>query len=93
MLNVSPDSNLHDHGMMDHFSLGIAKMDTVLTRLAANKCEGSNCTKTQLGKDGKVQLNLFDPDQTRVEFMEFVPTRDPCCSPFTGPHPTATENR
>jgi len=91
MLSAKPDSNLHDHGMMDHFSLGIAHMDAVVKSLAANRCEGPNCAKTQLGRDGKVQLNLFDPDQTRVEFMEFTPSGPICCSAFTGTHPTEAE--
>jgi catechol 2,3-dioxygenase-like lactoylglutathione lyase family enzyme len=93
MLNHSPSANLHDHGMMDHFSLGVTKIDAAVTRLAANHCEGNNCTRTQLGRDGKMQLNLFDPDQTRVEYMEFKPVQQPCCSPFTGPHPTLVENK
>jgi hypothetical protein len=50
------------------------------------------CTGIQAGKDGKIQLNLFDPDQTRVEYMEFKPVMKPCCSDFTGPHPSPTEN-
>jgi catechol 2,3-dioxygenase-like lactoylglutathione lyase family enzyme len=91
MLSVKPDSNLHDHGMMDHFSLGIDRMDTVVKSLAANHCEGPNCAKTQMGRDGKVQLNLFDPDQTRVEFMEFTPSGTTCCTAFTGTHPTEAE--
>jgi hypothetical protein len=41
----------------------------------------------KLGRDGKWQLNLYDPDQTRIEFMEFAPKEKPCCSEFTGPHP------
>ena len=45
-----------------------------------------------MGRDGKVQLNLFDPDLTRVEFMEFLPAEKPCCSDFTGKHPTETED-
>jgi catechol 2,3-dioxygenase-like lactoylglutathione lyase family enzyme len=93
MLNRPADSDLHDHGMMNHFSLGVEHMDTVVKGLAANHCEGSNCTKTQMGRDGKVQLNLFDPDQTRVEFMEFKPSGPVCCSPFTGRHPTETEDQ
>ena len=40
-----------------------------------------------LGLDGKWQLDLFDPDGTRVEFMEFKPVKKPCCSDFTGPLP------
>jgi len=88
MLNSGPNPNLHQSGVMDHFSLGVSRMNDAVIALAHNHCEGPNCTKTQMGRDGKVQLNLFDPDQTRVEFMEFAPAQEPCCSPFTGKHPT-----
>ena len=40
-----------------------------------------------MGKDGKWQLNLYDPDFTRVELMEFQPVQKPCCSDFHGPLP------
>jgi catechol 2,3-dioxygenase-like lactoylglutathione lyase family enzyme len=93
MLNVGPDPSLHQYGMVDHFSLGIPKMSEAVDALARNHCEGPNCTKTQMGRDGKVQLNLFDPDLTRVEYMEYEPSGPVCCSPFTGKHPTATEDR
>ncbi len=93
MLNRSPDSSLQEYGGMDHVSLGVASMDTAVKTLAANHCDGPNCTRTKLGRDGKMQLNLFDPDFTRVEFMEFTPRREPCCSPFLGRHPTETEDR
>ncbi len=43
--------------------------------------------KPKIGRDGKWQLNLYDPDDTRVEFMEFTPVQKPCCSDYTGPHP------
>jgi catechol 2,3-dioxygenase-like lactoylglutathione lyase family enzyme len=88
MLNAGPNPSLHQAGVMDHFSLGVSHMSDAVAALARNHCEGPNCTKTQIGRDGKVQLNLYDPDQTRVEFMEFAPTQEPCCSPFTGKHPT-----
>jgi len=88
MLNAGPNPSLHQSGVMDHFSLGVSQMNDAVVALAHNHCEGPNCTKTQMGRDGKVQLNLFDPDQTRVEFMEFAPAQEPCCSPFTGKHPT-----
>jgi hypothetical protein len=32
-------------------------------------------------------LNLYDPDETRVELMEFAPVEKPCCAEYTGPHP------
>jgi hypothetical protein len=41
----------------------------------------------KMGRDGKWQLNLYDPDQTRVELMEFAPVEKPCCSEYTGSHP------
>ena len=94
MLNSGPHPNPHQLGSDYHFSLGTEHMSHVLTVLAHNQCQGPNCTKTQMGRDGKVQLNLFDPDLTRVEFMEFKPTGRPCCSAFTVTRqPTATENR
>jgi hypothetical protein len=40
-----------------------------------------------------VQLNLYDPDLTRVEMMEFQPAEKPCCSEFTAKHPTEKEAR
>jgi catechol 2,3-dioxygenase-like lactoylglutathione lyase family enzyme len=91
MLNAGPDPSLHQTGVMDHFSLGVTQMNDAVAALARNHCEGPNCTKTQMGRDGKVQLNLFDPDETRVEFMEFAPAQEPCCSPFTGKHPSASD--
>jgi catechol 2,3-dioxygenase-like lactoylglutathione lyase family enzyme len=93
MLNVSPAPTLKQTGVMDHFSLGVAHMADAVAALERNKCEGPNCTKTQVGRDGKVQLNLFDPDFTRVEFMEFTPTKEPCCSPFVGKHPGPEEDK
>jgi len=39
------------------------------------------------------QLNVFDPDLTRVEYMEFKPSGKTCCSEFTSAHPTEKENR
>lgn len=93
MLNAGADPSLRQAGVMDHFSLGVSHMSDAVAALQRNKCEGANCTKTQDGRDGKVQLNLFDPDLTRVEYMEFTPSKQPCCSPFTGKHPSAEEDR
>ena len=93
MLNTSPSSDLRTHGGADHISLGTPDMQTVLTRLARNHCQGPDCTASKLGLDGKTQLNLHDPDLTRIEFMEFTPRQTPCCSPITGATPTEIESR
>lgn len=91
MMMPNQQATKHDFGMSDHFSLGVQRMQTVLHDLQTNGCEEKMCTAIQAGKDGKIQLNLFDPDQTRVEYMEFKPVMKPCCSPFTGPHPNPSE--
>lgn len=93
MLNNSPASDLKTHGGADHISLGVKDMQTVLDRLARNKCQGPDCTAAKMGLDGKTQLNLHDPDLTRIEFMEFTPRQTPCCSPITGVAPTEIESR
>jgi catechol 2,3-dioxygenase-like lactoylglutathione lyase family enzyme len=93
MLEAGPNPSAKTLGVLDHFSLGTNHMSDVIASLARNKCEGPNCTKSQMGKDGKVQLNLFDPDLTRVEYMEFKPSSTPCCSPILGKAPTEAENR
>jgi catechol 2,3-dioxygenase-like lactoylglutathione lyase family enzyme len=88
MLNNGPNPTLQHAGVMDHFSLGVVSMKDTIGILSNNHCEGPNCIKSQVGRDGKVQLNLYDPDLTRVEFMEFTPVQEPCCSSFTGKHPS-----
>jgi catechol 2,3-dioxygenase-like lactoylglutathione lyase family enzyme len=93
MLNISPTPTLKQAGVQDHFSLGVAHMSDAVAALEKNKCEGPNCAKTQVGRDGKVQLNLYDPDLTRVEFMEFTAVKEPCCSPFTGKSPGPEEDK
>lgn len=91
MLNQhNPD--LRQAGVMNHFSLGTERMQTVLAQLQKNNCEGKACTAIQAGRDGKIQLNLYDPDLTRVEYMEFTNAMKPCCSAFTGTMPGLKEN-
>jgi catechol 2,3-dioxygenase-like lactoylglutathione lyase family enzyme len=75
-------------GVLDHISLGVADMKKAQAALESHGWKPSDREKAQLGKDGKWQLNLFDPDQTRIELMEFKPVEKPCCSDFTASHPT-----
>ena len=93
MLNVPSPVSLHESGVVDHFSLGTTRMQEVLADLQRNGCgEDKMCTSIQAGRDGKIQLNLYDPDLTRVEYMEFTPAMKPCCSPFTGTQPGLKES-
>jgi catechol 2,3-dioxygenase-like lactoylglutathione lyase family enzyme len=85
MLNVSPTADHHTLGVMNHISLGVEDIHATEKQLIANGSKPGEAPK--IGRDGKWQLNLYDPDDTRVEFMEFTPAEKPCCSPFTGPHP------
>ena len=93
MLNIPANFTLQNAGVQDHFSLGTAHMADVLAQLQQNHCEGANCGKSSLGRDGKVQVNLYDPDHTRVEFMEFAPSGPVCCSPITGKNPGPEESQ
>jgi catechol 2,3-dioxygenase-like lactoylglutathione lyase family enzyme len=80
MLNVkNPDPK--ELGVMHHLALGVpsvkAAYEIVLQR--GYKAE----EKPEIGRDGKWQFNLYDPNFTRVELMEPKPVRKPCCSPMT----------
>jgi len=85
MLNVPANADHHTLGVMNHIALGVPDIHAAEAQLRKNGWTGSEQPK--IGRDGKWQLNLYDPDDTRVEFMEFKPTQKPCCSEFTGPHP------
>jgi catechol 2,3-dioxygenase-like lactoylglutathione lyase family enzyme len=87
MLNVPANPSRHELGVVDHFSLGVADIDTVVAKLSERGWKPSPGSRKQMGRDGKYQLNLYDPDDVRVEFMQFLPSQKPCCSPFTGPQP------
>ena len=47
----------------------------------------------KIGLDGKYQFNMYDPDGTRVEVMNFHATEKPCCSPFTADDPAEWQGR
>ena len=85
----NPHPDQRELGVLDHTSLGTDHMPEVTAQLVANGMTDPDKRKSQIGKDGKWQLNVFDPDQSRVEFMEYKPVQEPCCSPFTGRQPSA----
>jgi catechol 2,3-dioxygenase-like lactoylglutathione lyase family enzyme len=88
MLNQTEPLDLHMSGMMDHISLGVVDMTKSQAMLESHGWKPHDGEHSQMGRDGKWQLNVFDPDQTRIELMEFKPAQKPCCSDFTAPHPT-----
>jgi catechol 2,3-dioxygenase-like lactoylglutathione lyase family enzyme len=87
MLNVPPAPSHHLIGVLNHFALGVANMDTTEAALERTGWKPHGEEHKQMGLDGKYQLNVFDPDEVRVEFMDFSPSQQPCCSVFTAPHP------
>ena len=94
MLRPPAQMDAHQLGSDNHLSLGVAHIDDAMT--AAKLACKDNCkmdATTHVGRNGATQFNLYDPDLTRVEYMEFDAVKEPCCSPYTGPHPTEKENR
>ncbi len=75
-------------GVLDHFALGVANIEHSYDVLFERDGLNGKHSPAQLGRDGKWQLNLYDPDGTRAELMEFQPAEKPCCSPFLLPSPT-----
>lgn len=75
-------------GVLNHVSLGVPNMEAAVTRLIAEDRMSPRHDGPNMGRDGKWQTNLYDPDGTRIELMEFRPVTKPCCSPFTAESPT-----
>ena len=85
MLKVPDNASHKTLGVMNHIALGVPDIHAAREQLIKNGWTGTE--EPKIGRDGKWQLNLYDPDETRVELMEFKPTQEPCCAPYTGPHP------
>ena len=86
------DISQRQFGVLDHLSIGVVNMERAVTTLDREDRLNNPHTPMQIGRDGKWQYNLCDPDDTRVELMEFAPVEKPCCSPFTAPNPSPDEN-
>ena len=85
MLKVPENASHKQLGVMNHIALGVPDIHAAQQQLIKNGWKGTE--EPKIGRDGKWQLNLYDPDETRVELMEFTPTQKPCCAEYTGPHP------
>jgi catechol 2,3-dioxygenase-like lactoylglutathione lyase family enzyme len=85
---VAPERvDLRQLGILNHFSFGVTNMQAAVTQLIREDRMSPRRDGPQMGRDGKWQANLYDPDGTRVELMEWHATTKPCCSPFTAEDP------
>jgi catechol 2,3-dioxygenase-like lactoylglutathione lyase family enzyme len=89
MINNDPAISAHDLGVLDHFSIGVASVDAAYKTLNDSKrlVGTTNDGHPQMGRDGKGQFNIYDPDGVRVELMNFHASEKPCCSSFTADDP------
>ncbi len=67
-------------GVMHHMARGVPSVEVGYKALLDRGVKVQQ--EPQIGRDGKWQLNLYDPNLTRAERMEPKPVREPCCSPM-----------
>ncbi|MBS1849868.1 MAG: VOC family protein [Acidobacteria bacterium] len=79
MLNVK-DPDPQELGVMHHMALGVPSVKAGYQTTTARGYKSEE--KPQIGRDGKWQFNMYDPNFTRVELMEPEPVEKPCCSPI-----------
>jgi catechol 2,3-dioxygenase-like lactoylglutathione lyase family enzyme len=85
MLNIPVTADHKDLGVQNHFSLGVGKAKATAEELRARGAKEFD--GPEVGRDGKDSIDIYDPDGTRVELMEFTPVEKPCCTEYTGAHP------
>jgi catechol 2,3-dioxygenase-like lactoylglutathione lyase family enzyme len=85
MLNIPANADHKELGVQNHFSLGVKSANEAAATLRARGLKEFD--GPEIGRDGKNSIDAYDPDATRVEVMEFLPTGKVCCSEYTGPHP------
>ena len=83
MLNVN-NPTPKTRGVMNHLALGVPSMEAAYKRLQERNADLQD-QKPKIGRDGKWQLNMYDPNLTRAELMEPKPVETPCCSPIKPP--------
>ena len=81
MMNVGEHPSPRLMGIVHHLALGVPSVNDGYKEVMQR--DPKITEKPQIGRDGKWQLNLYDPNLTRVELMEPKPVRTPCCSPTT----------
>jgi len=86
MLNIPTPADRKELGVQNHFSLGVTNVKSAYDLLVAHGLKLTD-DKPEIGRDGKWSFDIYDPDDTRVEFMEFKPAQKPCCHPYEAAHP------
>jgi catechol 2,3-dioxygenase-like lactoylglutathione lyase family enzyme len=88
---IPANMSQHTLGVLDHVAIGEKSVDEAYNTLKSEgRLEGVQCDKgTKIGRDGKAQFNMYDPDEIRSELMNFHATEKPCCSEFTAEDPVA----
>ncbi len=79
MLNVK-NPTARTLGVMNHMALGVPSVQDGYKTVMGRGLNPAQPPK--IGRDGKWQLNLYDPNLTRAELMEPKPVEKPCCSPM-----------
>ena len=93
MLYLPANPSLAQLGSANHLAPGVISVAQLQERLEERGWKPIPGKNPQvLGVDGKMQLDLTDPDGTRIEFTEFKPVQRPCCSPYTGAQPGPSAN-
>ncbi len=85
---IPADMSQQTAGVLDHFSLGVPNIEQAVNLLYNGDRLTARHSDPKIGRDGKWQVNLYDPDGIRAELMEFQPVAKPCCSPFLASSPT-----
>jgi catechol 2,3-dioxygenase-like lactoylglutathione lyase family enzyme len=81
---IPADMTQSQLGVLDHFSIGEASvLDAYKVLNAGNRLTGRHDPAPKIGRDGKYQFNMYDPDGVRLELMDFDATNNPCCSTVT----------
>jgi catechol 2,3-dioxygenase-like lactoylglutathione lyase family enzyme len=89
MLYLPAHPSLAQLGGANHLAPGVTSAAELQQKLEQRGWKAPQGRDPKLlGVDGKIQLDLTDPDGTRVEFMEYKPVKDPCCSAYAGAQPT-----
>jgi catechol 2,3-dioxygenase-like lactoylglutathione lyase family enzyme len=89
MLNIPANADHQELGVQNHFCLGVRDMQKALDQLHKNGLALDSKfadDKSEIGRDGKWQFDIFDPDLTRIELMEPAPVKIPCCNPYSAKH-------